>query len=119
MARRGNAVKKRNGYGSSVPVGGGAARPVTAVRPGRRTPVPAARADAPAARGGASALGAVVMSPWGWRIMAVFALLAVGLCMTFFLDGRTAFGGLWALISLAWSAFAWKLWRMHLDWDTR
>ncbi len=59
------------------------------------------------------------MSPWGWRIMAVFAMLAVGLCLTFFLDARTVFGGLWAVVGAAWSAFAWKLWRMHLDWDAR
>jgi hypothetical protein len=64
-------------------------------------------------------LGGVVMSPWGWRILAVFALVAVGLCLTFFLDGHTAFGALWLFVAVAWAGFAWKLWRMHLEWDSR
>ena len=70
---------------------------------GRRTDLPA--------------LGIVVMSPWGWRILAVAAMVAVGLCATFLFDGHTAIGGIWAFIAVAWSLFTVRLWRMHLAWD--
>lgn len=66
---------------------------------------------------GLPALGIAVMSPWGWRILAVFAMVAVGLCLTFFIDGKTLFASLWVVVSLTWSGFSLKLWRQHLDWD--
>ena len=62
-------------------------------------------------------LGVAVMSSWGWRIMAVFAMVGAGVCLTFYLDGNTVFAGLWTVIALAWSAFAAFLWRKHLAWD--
>lgn len=62
-------------------------------------------------------LGIIVMSPWGWRILAVATMVALGLCVTFLLDGKTVFGVLWAIIAGAWGGFTWKLWRMHIDWD--
>jgi hypothetical protein len=68
------------------------------------------RADEPA-------LGIVVMSPWGWRILAVFTMVALGLCITFFLDGHTVFGALWVVVAVGWGFFAHRLWRLHLDWD--
>jgi hypothetical protein len=43
-------------------------------------------------------------------------MVAVGLCLTLLLDGRTAFGVFWLFVSAAWGAFTFKLWRMHLDW---
>jgi hypothetical protein len=57
------------------------------------------------------------MSPWGWRVLAVATMVALGLCLTFLLDGRTAFGATWVAIALAWGGFTWKLWRLHLKWD--
>jgi hypothetical protein len=81
--------------------------------PGSSGPEPAGRgSDLPA-------LGIVVMSPWGWRILAVATMVAVGLCVTFILDGHSALGGIWAFVGLAWGFFSFKLWRMHLDWDLR
>jgi hypothetical protein len=68
------------------------------------------QADAPA-------LGIVVMSPWGWRIFTMATLVALGICITFFLDGHTAYGGLWVFVAVGWGAFSFKLWRMHLAWD--
>ncbi|MGC8626125.1 MAG: hypothetical protein ACP5VR_00985 [Acidimicrobiales bacterium] len=61
------------------------------------------------------ALAAVVRSAWGWRAMAVFSLLALGLCITFLLDGRSGYGAAWAFITLAWGSFSALLWRRHLD----
>ncbi|MCL6091423.1 MAG: hypothetical protein M1435_00515 [Actinobacteria bacterium] len=58
------------------------------------------------------------MSPWGWRILAVFAMVATGLCLTFFVDGKTMFASLWVVVSLAWGGFSFKLWREHLRWDS-
>jgi hypothetical protein len=66
---------------------------------------------------GLPALGIAVMSPWGWRILAVFAMVALGLCITFFLDGKVLFGVLWAIVALAWGGFSLGLWRQHLAWD--
>jgi len=63
------------------------------------------------------ALGIIVMSSWGWRIMAVAVMVGLGLCVTFLLDGHSALGGLWAFVALAWGFFTVKLWRMHLAWD--
>lgn len=57
------------------------------------------------------------MSPWGWRLLAVFAMVALGLCLTFFLDGKSVFGALWTVVALAWGGFSLKLWRQHLAWD--
>jgi hypothetical protein len=83
-------------------------------------PVPAAvssrRADR---RPDVPALGIAVMSPWGWRILAVFTMVALGLCITFFLDGKTVFGALWVVIAAGWGGFSYRLWRLHLDWDAR
>jgi len=66
---------------------------------------------------GLPVLGIAVMSPWGWRILAVFAMVATGLCLTFFIDGKTLFASLWVVVSLTWGGFSFKLWRQHLDWD--
>ena len=63
------------------------------------------------------ALGIAVMSPWGWRILAVFTMVAVGLCITFFLDGKTVFGVLWVVVAGGWGTFAYVLWHRHLAWD--
>jgi hypothetical protein len=63
------------------------------------------------------ALGIAVMSPWGWRILAVFTMVALGLCITFFLDGKTVFAALWVVIAAGWAGFSYRLWRLHLDWD--
>jgi hypothetical protein len=62
-------------------------------------------------------LGLAVMSNWGWRIMAVFAMIALGLSITFLTDGHTVIGAFWVFITAAWSFFTIKLWRMHLAWD--
>jgi hypothetical protein len=59
-------------------------------------------------------LGMAVASPWGWRIMAVVTLVAIGLCITFFLDGHTVFGFLWVVIAVAWSFFTNQLRLRHL-----
>jgi hypothetical protein len=69
--------------------------------------------------GEAPLLGAAVMSPWGWRVMAVFAMVGTGVCLTFYLDSRLLFGAMWTIIAGAWSAFAVFLWRKHLAWDRR
>jgi hypothetical protein len=62
-------------------------------------------------------LGVIVTSPWGWRIFAVITMVAIGLCLTFSLDGHGVFGILWCVIAAAWGAFTYKLWRLHLTWD--
>ena len=45
--------------------------------------------------------GVVVMSSWGWRIMAVAVLVALGLSITFIFDGHTVIGALWVVIAAA------------------
>lgn len=62
------------------------------------------------------ALGMAVASSWGWRILAVFTMVAFGLCLTFFLDGRTVFGVLWVVVTAAWGVFTYKLRLRHLAW---
>ena len=62
-------------------------------------------------------LGIAVMSSWGWRILAVFTMVALGLAVTFTLDGHTAFAVIWLVITAAWGFFALVLWRRHLAWD--
>lgn len=58
------------------------------------------------------------MSAWGWRILTVFAMLALGLCITFFVDGHTVFGAFWVVITLGWGGFAYRLRCLHLDWGS-
>lgn len=70
-----------------------------------------------AGAGDAPLLGAAVMSPWGWRVMAVFAMVGIGVCLTLYLESRFVFAGMWTVIAGAWSAFAAFLWRKHLAWD--
>jgi hypothetical protein len=80
--------------------------------------MPAARTSRSAGRRAeVPALGIAVMSSWGWRILAVFAMVAVGLCVTFFLDGHTVFGFLWLVIAAAWGGFSYRLRKLHLEWD--
>jgi hypothetical protein len=62
-------------------------------------------------------LGAAVMSSWGWRILAVFTMVALGLTITFTLDGHRAFALIWLVITGAWGFFTLVLWKRHLAWD--
>ncbi len=62
-------------------------------------------------------LGVAVMSSWGWRILAVFTMVALGLTITFTLDGHTAFAVIWLAITAGWGFFTLVLWRRHLAWD--
>jgi hypothetical protein len=101
-------VKKRVGSPSgatslALPAPTGADASPTSGRAGRPAELPA--------------LGVAIMSPWGWRILAVFAMVAFGLCLTFFLDGKTVFAILWLVVTLSWSGFSVKVWRDHLAWD--
>ncbi len=59
-------------------------------------------------------MATITRSPWGWRILAVFSLVALGLCVTFFLDGHTGYGTAWGVITVAWGTFTGLLWRRHL-----
>jgi hypothetical protein len=114
LARGKFSAKKFGTYAPPPGVGNGAGSPKAAAG------APLAAAPSPAVTGGRAeppVLGVVVMSPWGWRILAVAAMVAIGLCITFLLDGKTLIGALWVVIAGAWSAFTWKLWRMHLAWD--
>jgi hypothetical protein len=112
MARGKYETKKLGAGHPVVDVDGGVARG-SVVSPPALSPSSSSRA-----RGRTEPpLGIVVMSPWGWRILAVFAMFALGLCVTFFLDGHTVIGAFWIVIAAAWGGFAFKLWRLHLDWD--
>ena len=62
-------------------------------------------------------LGMAVASSWGWRIMAVFSLVALGLVVTFFFDGKTVFAILWIVVTAAWAFFTYQLRLRHLAWD--
>ena len=48
--------------------------------------------------------------------MAVFTLVAFGLVITFFLDGKPVLA-LWVIIAGAWGFFTYKLRLRHLAWD--
>ncbi len=86
-----------------------------APRTPRNGPLPEARTSEPAdGPMELPPLGMAVASPWGWRIMAVVTLVAIGLCITFFLDGHTVFGFLWVVIAVAWSFFTNQLRLRHL-----
>ncbi len=81
-------------------------------RPGRPQEQLVACGPGPGHAGGPvdmPALGMAVMSPWGWRILAVVTMVAAGLCITFFLDGHTVFGAVWVVITAAWGFFTNKL----------
>ena len=82
---RGKYEAKRGTMSPPAVVSRGVGSPSTAgsaALPAPTSPAAAGRrADLPV-------LGIVVMSPWGWRILAVAAMVAVGLCITFLLDGR-------------------------------
>ena len=62
-------------------------------------------------------LGIAVASNWGWRIMATFTLVASGLCLTFFLDGKPVYGALWVIVTVAWGYFTNLLRLRHMEWD--
>jgi hypothetical protein len=119
MARGKNAAKKARVLGPSAGDSGGV--PAGTVVAATVAHAPGLPATAMSERAGGMAeppaLGVVVMSPWGWRILAVFTMVAVGLVVTFFLDGKTLFGILWVFVAAAWGLFTYKLWRLHLAWD--
>ena len=113
MARGKYEAKKRGtadpsaevGRGVGSPSAGSAALPAVA-NPGRA-----------GSHGEPPALGIIVMSSWGWRIMAVAVMVAIGLSITFLMDSHTVIGAFWIFISAAWGFFTYRLWRMHLAWD--
>jgi hypothetical protein len=116
MARGKYEAKKPGTSSPSAEVSGGVGSPVaTAVSSAPAPAVPSSRRAGD--RPDVPALGIAVMSQWGWRILAVFAMVAFGLCITFFLDGHTVFGALWVVVALGWGGFSFRLWRLHLDWD--
>lgn len=47
----------------------------------------------------------------------MMALVALGLCITFFSEGRAGYGGAWVLITFGWTGTALWLWRKHLRED--
>jgi hypothetical protein len=112
MARGKYEAKKLGTDHPSVEVDAGVARG-SVLSPSALSPSSSRRAGGRAE----PTLGIVVMSPWGWRILTVFAMFALGLCITFFLDGHTVIGALWVVVAAAWGGFAFKLWRLHLAWD--
>ena len=63
------------------------------------------------------ALPAFFVSRWGWRTLAVLSMVALGLCITFFGDGHSGYGVVWAIITLGWGALTLMLWRRHLAED--
>jgi len=120
MARGKYAVSKKNE--AQVPPGevtrGVGPFPLTAaVHAGPVTASSTTEQDRAAGRADRPLLGVAVTSPWGWRVLAVFTLLAIGLCITFLLDGHTFIGAMWVVIALGWGSFTLRLWRLHLDWD--
>ena len=117
MARGKYEAKKLGTDSPSAGVSRGVGSP-TAVGSSAMGAVPAAGSSRSAGRrADVPALGIVVMSPWGWRILAVFTMVALGLCVTFFLDGHTVFGVLWIVVAAGWGGFSYRLRRLHLDWD--
>ena len=123
MARGKNSARRRGVAGVLVQAGGGPspAAAVADVAAVAGKPEPLAGPAGPLGHKGSSRaeprLGIAVMSPWGWRILAVFTLVAAGLCLTFFLDGRAVYGALWVIVTGGWGTFAYRLWRSHLAWD--
>jgi hypothetical protein len=115
MARGKYVSKKRGTDGPSVQVGRGVGSRASA----GSTALPAVASSGRAVNQASEPppLGIVVMSSWGWRIMAVAVLVALGLSITFLLDGHTVIGAFWVFIAAAWGFFTIKLWRMHLAWD--
>jgi hypothetical protein len=101
----------------TVPPSAGVGRGVGSLTAAGSPRLPAAPSSPSAGRRDMPALGIAVMSPWGWRILTVFTMLAVGLSITFFLDGHTVFGMLWVVVAAGWGGFAYKLRRLHLAWD--
>ena len=55
-------------------------------------------------------------SVWVWRGFLLLALIALGLCLTLAIDGRTGFAAAWAVIAAGWFAISMVLWRRHLRW---
>jgi hypothetical protein len=62
-------------------------------------------------------MGTVTISPWGWRILAVFSMVALGLCITFIGDGHAGYATAWGAITVAWGTITVMLWRRHLAED--
>ena len=93
---------------------GAASRPLAAPKQLDQLP----RATQAGSQAELPALGIAVMSPWGWRVLALFTMVALGLCLTFFIDGKSIFGALWVVVSVAWGGFSFRLWRQHLKWDS-
>jgi hypothetical protein len=114
MARGKNAAKKRGTGHSLVEIDRGVS-PRSAVSGSLLPAVP--NSSQAGSQAQPPPLGIVVMSNWGWRILAVFAMVAFGLCLTFSLDGHTVFGALWLFITASWGWFTYKLRLRHLAWD--
>lgn len=57
----------------------------------------------------------LVRSVWIWRAFFVLSLVAVGVAIIFFGNGKTVPAILWLVIAAGWFAFAMGLWRKHSD----
>jgi hypothetical protein len=112
MARKKYATKRGTASPSAEVGGGAGSRSV-----GAGVPAPAAPVASVGSRAEPPTLGPAVMSSWGWRILAVFTMVALGLTITFALDGHTAFALVWFIITAGWGFFTVVLWRRHLAWD--
>jgi hypothetical protein len=55
-----------------------------------------------------------VESPFVWRGFLFMSFIALGLCLTFAVGGRTLFAAAWALITVGWFSISMWLWRQHL-----
>lgn len=82
----------------------------------QRARSPAARAEPPATRRrfGPPDDSLSVRSPWVWRGFAAMALVALGLLLTFALDGHTGFAAAWGVIFAGWAGVAALLYVRHV-----
>lgn len=57
---------------------------------------------------------ASVRSVWVWRGFLFMALIGLGISISLFSAGNTAFGAAWVFIAAGWLSISMWLWRRHV-----
>jgi hypothetical protein len=52
-----------------------------------------------------------------WRGFVFISLIALGLCLTFAIDGQLFYAAAWGAITAGWFSVAMWLWRKHVHYD--
>ena len=58
-----------------------------------------------------------VQSPWVWRGLLLFSIVAGGICLSLATAGKPLLAGAWAFIAVGWFSVSMWVWRRHAKYN--